>query len=188
MGSVAPSLARVCGIFTLLTVGCGGSPPPPADTSPPHPDVTAPAPAGPSPDAPPPAPSAATNVPASTPAVAAPGTDTQLARGRELYAKDCADCHGANGRGGKSPALVGLAGGALPLAPTKRAKYRKQSFKTAADVRDFMVKTMPPTAPESLGTDDAHALLAFLLHENGVSWGSQPLDASRAQQLEIPRP
>lgn len=187
MGSVAASLARLSSLLCLSLAGCGGSAAPAVDPSPPRPDVTAPTPAPPNPDAPPPvAPSGPESDAAPEPTANA--ADSQVARGAELYAAECANCHGANGRGGKSPALVGLAQGALSLAPPKTAKYRKTSFKTAADVRDFMVKTMPPTAPQSLGPGDAHALLAFLLRENAVSWGSAALDASAAARLEIPPP
>ena len=181
-----------CG-FALLVTGCGSSTPPATEPNPPHPDVIAPAPSAPSSG-----PDTATTPSAAPTAAAPPATtagiptasprDAQLIRGRELYAAECASCHGATGHGGKSPPLVGLGAGALALNPPKTAKYRKVQFRTAADVLDFMVKTMPPTAPESLVPADAHALLAFLLEQNGVAWGSEPADATVARRLEIPRP
>lgn len=136
------------------------------------------------------APKAATPAPAQTAAAsaAAPGTfAAQAQAGQELYAKNCAGCHGAHGNDGKAPPVVGLDKGALPLDPPPTAKFRKSQFKTVGDVADFVVKTMPPKAPGSLSADEYYAILAFDLQANGIDLGDKKLDGALAATLEIPR-
>jgi cytochrome c len=149
---------------SLVLFACGGSTPPAA------------------------APSGA--VPADAAAASAASATTftaQAQAGVELYGKYCAGCHGAHGNDGKAPPVVGLAAGALPLAPPPGAKSRTTQFKTVGDVADFVVKSMPPKAPGSLSADEYYAILAFDLQANGIDLGDKKLDAALAQSLEIPR-
>jgi cytochrome c len=104
-----------------------------------------------------------------------------------LYGQNCASCHGASGEGKKAPAVVGLSSGALPLDRPAGAKYRKGQFKTVADVAEFVVKSMPPTAPGSLAEEQYRDILAFDLKANGIDLGDKKLDAALAKTLEIPR-
>jgi cytochrome c len=140
--------------------------------------------------APPAAAPAAGASPAETAATAtaAPGTfAAQAQAGADLYAKNCAGCHGAHGNDGKAPPVVGLDKGALPLDPPPTAKFRKTQFKTVGDVADFVVKTMPPKAPGSLSADEYYAIHAFDLQANGIDLGDKKLDGALAATLEIPR-
>ncbi len=149
---------------SLVLFACGGSTPPPATP-------------------------AAETAPAQTAASPASlGTfAAQAQAGQELYAKNCAGCHGAHGNDGKAPPVVGLDKGALPLDPPPTAKFRKTQFKTVGDVADFVVKTMPPKAPGSLSADEYFAILAFDLQANGIDLGDKKLDGPLAATLEIPR-
>src|SRR5262249_41302864 len=78
----------------------------------------------------------------------------QVERGQQLYGEHCAKCHGADGTGGKGPAVVGQ--GALA------------KFSNAADVYAFASTKMPGDAPGSLPSDQMIAILAFDLHANGI--------------------
>jgi mono/diheme cytochrome c family protein len=169
---------------SLVLIACGGSAPP----------AEAPASGSASPDAAPagaaPADGAA---PTATPEAAASGSATagafaqQAKAGQSLYTEYCSSCHGAHGNDGKSPPVVGLAAGALPLAPPPKAKLRTTQFKTVGDVAEFVKKTMPPKAPGSLSSDDYYAILAFDLQANGIDLGDKKLDETVAAGLEIPR-
>jgi cytochrome c len=111
----------------------------------------------------------------------------QASRGKELFAANCAGCHGASGEGTlKAPRLVGLAQGALPLEPRPGAR-RKREFKTVLDVAEFASKYMPVNAPGSLPTQDYWDILAFDLKANGIDLGGQRLDETTASNLVIPR-
>lgn len=150
---------------SLVLFGCGGSAPPPATPG-------------------------AETAPAQTTAAspASPSTFAAQAQvGQDLYAQNCASCHGAHGNDGKAPPVVGLDKGALPLDPPPTAKFRKTQFKTVGDVADFVVKTMPPKAPGSLSADEYFAILAFDLKANGIDLGDKKLDGALAATLEIPR-
>lgn len=93
----------------------------------------------------------------------------QVALGGKLYGQKCASCHGAAGEGTSgAPAVVGLANGALPLAP-RPGSARSSQFRTVADVATFVVSTMPPKAPGSLSPEEYWAILAFDLSANGVT-------------------
>jgi mono/diheme cytochrome c family protein len=146
----------------LLVFACGSSSPPAPSAPPPPGAAPGPVPAGPTSFA------------------------EQAELGQKLYAENCASCHGASGTGGKSPPLVGLKSGALPLNPPPTAKYRKNQFKTVADIADFVTKNMPPTAPGSLTPEQYWAILAFDLKANGINLDKK-LDAATAQTINVPR-
>ena len=119
---------------------------------------------------------ASTPAPETPPGTAAPGD--QVGKGAQLYAKNCAGCHGANGEGtDNGPAVVGKS--ALPLDPPAARKFRKTQFHTAADVGDFVAKNMPPPGGK-LTADEAFAILAFDLKANGVDLQGKTVDASNA--------
>ena len=111
--------------------------------------------------------------------------EDQVEQGGALYGAQCASCHGASGEGGGAPRVVGLADGALPLAP-REGSARTSSFTTVADVATFVVATMPPAAPGRLSADEYWAILAFDLHANGIDL-AEPLTPELAQTLTIPR-
>lgn len=108
--------------------------------------------------------------PASSPPASSPSTAAaQIARGGQLFAANCAKCHGDSGQGTEdAPPLVGK--GALPLDPRPDQKLRTMKFHTAMDVAQFVTKEMPPkaSARAKLTPDDYWSILAFALNANGV--------------------
>jgi alcohol dehydrogenase (cytochrome c) len=84
----------------------------------------------------------------------APYTMQQVARGSEVYAKGCANCHGANLQGLSAPALTGPGFG--------------HSHLNAAQLRGIVTQSMPLTAPGSLPADDYAAVMAFMLNYDCV--------------------
>jgi alcohol dehydrogenase (cytochrome c) len=95
--------------------------------------------------------------------VPGPFTAAQADQGRQLYMANCASCHGDNLAG--PPALRGQAFMANWQGQTTNALYDK-------------VRTMPPEAPGSLGGDGNAAVTAFLLQQNGMTPGTQQLNAA----------
>ena len=109
----------------------------------------------------------------------------QVAVGRNLFAKNCASCHGDSGQGAKAPRLVGLKEGALPVNPPADREFRTSRFVTVADVADFVVHNMPPKKAGSLSNDEYWAILAFDLQANGINL-DRKLTPEYARTLTIP--
>jgi mono/diheme cytochrome c family protein len=102
----------------------------------------------------------------------------QAGNGKQLFAKNCASCHGAAGEGGgQVPALVGKT--ALPLDPPSGSS-RKAKFHTAADVFQYVKANMPPGGAGSLTDEQYAAILAFDLKANGVDLTGKKVDPTTA--------
>jgi len=103
-------------------------------------------------------------------ALAEPGpfTDQQANDGKTKFNNQCATCHRPNLEGGQGPALTG------------DAFKQKWAGKPVAELRDYIHKTMPPTAPGSLTDDQLDPITAYILSKNGVEPGDAPLSAGSA--------
>lgn len=89
------------------------------------------------------------------PEAPAPGTlDEQLALGAEVYQRECAGCHGPDGRGGTGPAVIGPA-----TLPASR-------FHTAEDLVDFLREHMPADHPGTLADGEYLNVAAYLIGRN----------------------
>jgi mono/diheme cytochrome c family protein len=152
--------AAACGLGLALLVACGGETPPPESPT-----------------------AKAANGPAATTTNST--FASQAAAGQELYAANCASCHGAGGEGGKAPRVVGVSQGALPLDPPSTAKARKTQFRTAADIAAFVVKNMPPGNASKLSEEQYWSILAFDLKANGVDLGAKRLDGATAASVVV---
>jgi cytochrome c len=100
-----------------------------------------------------------------------PHPTDQVAWGQELYAKNCASCHGDHGEGGVGPAVVG--------------KDVLGNFKTGKDVFDFVKANMPPKKAGSLKDEEYAAILAFDLKANGVDMTGKTVDATTAPSFVL---
>jgi hypothetical protein len=74
---------------------------------------------------------------------------------------------------------------ALPLNPRPGAKVRKGQFHTAEDVLHFIRAKMPADRPGSLHEDQYAAILAFVLHANGVDFHGVPLSDATAPSIVL---
>ncbi|HEX5228225.1 MAG TPA: cytochrome c [Bryobacteraceae bacterium] len=102
-------------------------------------------------------------------------TQAQADRGKAVYAKSCAACHGATLDG---------SGAAPPLAG---ADFRGEwNGKTAADLYDKTQTTMPADQPGTLTPAQTSDILAFLFASNGFPAGSKDLPADAAALAKIP--
>ncbi len=110
----------------------------------------------------------------------------QVHAGQTLFTLHCAQCHGGMGQGGKAPRLVDVSQGALPLYPPENRATRKTNFATFADVADFAIHDMPPKGAERLTHDVQWAILAWILHEDGIEL-NRKLTPEVAKATPIPR-
>src|ERR1700722_13908852 len=94
-------------------------------------------------------------------------TDQQAARGRTLYAENCASCHGPHLTDGQfAPPLKG---------PAFKAHWHEGSPES---LMTLIVKRMPPASPGSLGGQSYTDIEAYLLQENGGKAAAAELAAS----------
>ena len=104
-------------------------------------------------------------------------TTAQATEGKATYSRTCASCHGTNLDDGEfAPPLRGI---------VFRANW---GGKSVDDLLQYATTKMPPGNPGQIG-DAAYAqLVAFLLQQNGVPAGLQPLpaEAARLQSMRIP--
>jgi len=106
-----------------------------------------------------------------------------VAEGAQLYAQQCAACHGATGREGPDPVLVGGQGS---LASDEPVQTIGSFWPYATTVFDYIRRAMPFTAPGSLRDEQVYALTAFLLAVNGVVPQDTVLDRSSLAAVRMP--
>jgi alcohol dehydrogenase (cytochrome c) len=105
-------------------------------------------------------------------------TAAQAARGRVLYAADCASCHGRN-----------LSGSEFASALNGNTFSQQWAAKPAEALFSFIHSRMPPAAPGSLTPEDTAQILAYLVQVNGVQPGERelPSDPQALATMIIPR-
>jgi cytochrome c len=111
-----------------------------------------------------------------------PGGGT-VSRGRELFAQQCASCHGDNGQGGVGDQLVGGQG---TLATAKSVRTVGSYWPYAPTLFDYVRRAMPQNAPQSLSNDDVYAVAAYLLNLNGLVPADATVDAKSLAAIKMP--
>ena len=106
-----------------------------------------------------------------------------VARGKEVYAQNCAACHGENGQGGIDYRLVGGQG---TLASDIPVKTVGSFWPYATTLFDYIHRAMPYQAPESLSVDDYYAVAAYVLSLNGILPPDGKLDKETLPQVKMP--
>jgi alcohol dehydrogenase (cytochrome c) len=108
-------------------------------------------------------------------------SNAQIARGRAVYGKACAVCHGAN--------LEGAAG--VALAGPTFARTWGDGHHNLRDLYETVAKQMPKNAPGSLSDEDNLGIIAYLLSKNGISRngptpGAEPLSLAALDTVILP--
>lgn len=111
------------------------------------------------------------------------------AEGAQIYAKQCAMCHGSKGEGaGPYPQLVGAeprSGFPFGKDP-KIVKTIGNYWPYATTLFDYIRRAMPYQAPGSLSNDQVYALVAYLLAENDVISNDLVMDAGSLPKVKMP--
>lgn len=103
--------------------------------------------------------------------------------GKEVFAENCAACHGDNGQGGIKDRLVGGQG---TLASDKPIKTVGSFWPYATTLFDYIHRAMPYQAPGSLSVDDYYALTAYVLSLNGILAPDGKLDKETLPKVKMP--
>lgn len=112
-----------------------------------------------------------------------PAGSGSVARGKTIYAQQCAACHGAKGEGKPADRLVGGKG---TLASANPVKTIGSFWPYATTVFDFINRAMPYNAPQSLTPDEVYSVTAYLLYLNGVVAADTVLDARTLPAVRMP--
>jgi len=106
-----------------------------------------------------------------------------VSHGKEVFDTQCASCHGAKGEGAVGDRLVGGQG---TLASAKPVKTVGSYWPYAPTLFDYIRRAMPQNAPQSLSSDDVHAVSAYILNLNGLVPADAVLDAQALAAIRMP--
>jgi len=112
-----------------------------------------------------------------------PAGSGSVTHGREVFAQQCAACHGDKGQGGVGDTLVGGQG---TLATPNPVRTVGSYWPYAPTLFDYIRRAMPQNAPESLSNDDVYAVSAYILHLNGLLPAGAVLEANNMTAIKMP--
>jgi mono/diheme cytochrome c family protein len=112
-----------------------------------------------------------------------PAGSGSVGHGREVFAQQCAACHGAQGEGGIGDRL---AGGQGTLATAKPVRTVGSYWPYAPTLFDYIRRAMPQNAPQSLSNDDVYAVSAYIFSLNGLLPADATLDARTLGAIKMP--
>jgi cytochrome c len=111
-------------------------------------------------------------------------TNQQVQRGKQLYATQCAVCHGIKGQGGRVPAAFPGIGGMS--SPNLMGSGALDTMRNALNYYSFIKVTMPLQKPGSLSEKDYLDIIAYNLEQNKVAKPDQtPLTVKNAAKVKI---
>ena len=111
-----------------------------------------------------------------------PGSGT-VTHGREVFAQQCAACHGEKGEGGVGDKLTGGQG---TIATAKPVRTVGSYWPYAPTLFDYIRRAMPQNAPQSLSNEDVYAVSAYVLNLNGLLPDNATLDAKSLAAIRMP--
>ena len=112
-----------------------------------------------------------------------PGSGT-VRRGEDVYAEQCAACHGTFGEGeGRFPKLVGGAG---TLRDDRPELTVGSYWPFAPTLWDYINRAMPMPAPHTLSADDVYALTAYILNLNDIVPSEFVADRESLLKVKMP--
>jgi len=107
-----------------------------------------------------------------------------VTKGAEVFADQCAACHGTFGEGeGRFPKLVGGAG---TLRDDRPELTVGSYWPFAPTLFDYINRAMPMPAPHSLSADDVYALTAYILNLNDIVLNEFVADRDTLPKVEMP--
>ena len=113
-----------------------------------------------------------------------PAGQGAVARGGEVYAEQCAACHGTFGEGeGRFPKLVGGRG---TLTHDRPELTVGSYWPFAPTLWDYINRAMPMQAPHTLSADDVYALTAYILHLNDIVPADFVADRNTLPKVKMP--
>ena len=111
-----------------------------------------------------------------------PGSGT-VAKGAEVYAQKCQQCHGEKGAGQPNDRLVGGQGTLASKAPVRTiGSY----WPYATTLFDYVRRTMPYIQPRTLTDEEVYAVTGYLLYLNGIIGERDEMNAQTLPKVKMP--
>lgn len=107
-----------------------------------------------------------------------------VATGDEVFAEKCAACHGEFAEGLDSWPV--LAGGGGTLTDRRPVKTVGSYWPYLSTVWDYVHRSMPFGAAQTLSVDETYAITAFLLYSNGLVDDDFVLSDENFREIELP--
>jgi S-disulfanyl-L-cysteine oxidoreductase SoxD len=112
-----------------------------------------------------------------------PGSGT-VSRGADVFAAQCAGCHGTFGEGaGRYPML---AGGKGTLSQDRPQKTVGSYWPCATTLWDYINRAQPFSAPHSLSASDVYAVTAYILNLNDIVDDNFVADRNSLPKVRMP--
>jgi S-disulfanyl-L-cysteine oxidoreductase SoxD len=105
------------------------------------------------------------------------------AAGREVFAAQCARCHGPKAQGDIGPTLVGGQGSLQSARPLKTVG---SFWPYATTVWDYINRAMPFDKPGLLKPSEVYAVTAYILNLNGIIGETDVMDAKSLPKVKMP--
>jgi cytochrome c len=112
-----------------------------------------------------------------------PAGSGTVAAGREIFAAQCARCHGPNGEGDIGARLVGGQG---TLATPRPLKTVGSFWPYATTLWDYINRAMPFDRPGLLQPSEVYAAVAYVLNLNGIVESDAVIDATSLPMVKMP--
>jgi S-disulfanyl-L-cysteine oxidoreductase SoxD len=113
-----------------------------------------------------------------------PSGKGSVAEGKVLFAAQCAACHGDDA---KSGSMYGtMVGGIGSFTTNTRILTPGSMYPYAPILFDYVRRTMPMTAPQTLTNDQVYSLAAYLLNLNGLVPDNAVMDAESLTKVMMP--
>ena len=106
-----------------------------------------------------------------------------VSTGEAVYVANCLACHGEEGAGQPNDRLVGGHG---TLNNLNQVRTIGSFWPHASTVFDYVRRSMPFTAPQSLTNDEVYALTAYLLYMNGIIEKDEVMNARTLAEVRMP--
>lgn len=110
-----------------------------------------------------------------------------VAQGKAVYQAQCVACHGDKLQGGLGDKLIGGRGSLVNDTPAKAPVKTIESYwPYATTLFDYIKRSMPLTAPDSMSNDDVYAVTAYILSEANIVGADAVMDAKSLAAVQMP--
>jgi hypothetical protein len=107
-----------------------------------------------------------------------------VADGRKVYEGKCIACHGPDAKGGSM--YGAMVGGIGSFTTNARIVTPGSMYPYAPILFDYIRRSMPMDAPQTLTANEVYAVSAYLLHLNGLLGVEAVVDQTSLAQVKMP--